>query len=116
MMDKQVDQTWLEALRVLFCQQSALVPGEMTPTTFRVLTELGRVRHGRILNAMEAHLVQGWTREKASAMYGVSPGYLSRRLADLNRVWQLTEILRINRENARQGEEIQGRNHDTSEM
>lgn len=116
-MDKQVDQAWLEALLALFCQQRALAPGEVTPTMFRVLTELGRVRNGRILNAMEAHLVQGWTREEASAMYGVSPGYLSRRLADLNRVWQLTEILRMNRENVVQGDEPQGgKNDDTSEM
>lgn len=107
-MDKQVDQAWLEALLALFCRQRALVPGEMSPTTFRVLAELGRVRNGRILNAMEAHLVQGWTREKASAMYGVSPGYFSHRLADLNRVWQLTEILRMNRESAPQGGESQG--------
>lgn len=115
-MDKQVDQAWLDALLALFCQQRALSPGEVSPTTFRVLAELGRVRNGRILNAMEAHLVQGWTREEAGAMYGVSPGYLSRRLADLNRVWQLTEILRMNRENAVQGGETQGENHDTSEM
>lgn len=107
-MDKQVDQAWLEALLTLFCQQRALVPGEVSPTMFRVLVELARVRNGRILNAMEAHLVQGWTREKASAMYGVSSSYFSRRLADLNRVWQLTEILRMNRENAPQGDEPQG--------
>ncbi|HGJ4005744.1 PapB/FocB family fimbrial expression transcriptional regulator [Salmonella enterica] len=116
MIDKQVDQAWLEALLALFCQQRALVPGEVPSATFRVLVELGRVRNSRILNAMEAHLVQGWAREEASAMYGVSPGYLSRRLADLNRVWQLTEILRMNRENTTQGGEPQGGNHDTTEM
>ncbi|HCM1959214.1 TPA: hypothetical protein N3A34_003350 [Salmonella enterica subsp. houtenae serovar 43:z4,z23:-] len=107
MMDKYVDQAWLEALLALFCQQRALAPGEVSSTTFRVLAELGRVRNVRVLNAMEAHLVQGWTREEASTMYGVSPSYFSRRLADLNRVWQLTEILRMNRENAPRGDEPQ---------
>ncbi|EDV1506051.1 hypothetical protein ZQ34_003992 [Salmonella enterica subsp. salamae] len=115
-MDKQVDQAWLEALLALFCQWCALVPGDVNSTTFRILAELARVRNGRILNAMEVHLVQGWTRGKASAMYGVSPGYFSRRVADLNRVWQLTEILRMNRESTGPGGESQGGNHDTSEM
>ncbi|EBS3707162.1 hypothetical protein EHB58_24005 [Salmonella enterica subsp. enterica serovar Hull] len=116
MVDKQVDQTWLEALLSLFCQQRLLPPGKVTPTMFRVLAELGRMRNIRILNAMEAHLVKGWTREKVSSMYNVSSGYLSRQLADMNRVWQLTEILRMNMEHAPLASKNQGEKNDTSEI
>lgn len=116
MTDKLVDPAWLDALLSLFCQQRALTAGQLNATTFRVLAELGRMRNERILKAMEAHLVQGWTREEACAMYGVNNSYFSRRLADVNRVWQLTEILRVNRENSSQDGPLQGEKNDTSEM
>ncbi|EBF0843291.1 hypothetical protein ZP13_24810 [Salmonella enterica subsp. enterica] len=117
MMDKPVDQAWLDALLSLLCQQRTLAAGQLNTTTFRVLAELGRVRNARILKAMEAHLVEGWTREASCAMYGVNNSYFSRRLADFNRVWQLTELLRMKQENGTQGDGVlQGENHDTSEM
>lgn len=115
-MDKPVDPAWLDALLSLFSQQRTLLPGQINATSFRVLAELGRVRNGRMLNALEAHLVQGWSREEACGMYGVNSGYMSRRLAELNRVWQLTEFLRVSRESAPLAgcDEIQGEKHETS--
>ncbi|EAB9073277.1 hypothetical protein DUQ64_21290 [Salmonella enterica subsp. enterica] len=116
MMDKQVDPAWLDALLSLFSQQRTLTPGQLNATAFRVLAELGRVRNGRMLNALEAHLVQGWSREEDCAMYGVNSGYMSRRLTELNRVWQLTEFLRVSRESdPRAGcDDIQGEKHEPS--
>lgn len=45
MTDKLVDPAWLDALLSLFCQQRALTAGQLNATTFRVLAELGRMRH-----------------------------------------------------------------------
>lgn len=49
-------------------------------------------------------------------MYGVNSGYMSRRLAELNRIWQLTEFLRVSRESAPLAgcDEIQGEKHEPS--
>ncbi|EGO0706236.1 hypothetical protein ITK37_004637 [Salmonella enterica] len=94
-MEKSEEQAWLRALLSLFCQQKTLVPGEVDITTFRVLAELARMRNPRIVNALEVYLVQGESREHACSMYGVDSSYFSRRLMALNRVWQLTELLKI---------------------
>ncbi|EFM0752308.1 PapB/FocB family fimbrial expression transcriptional regulator [Citrobacter sedlakii] len=116
-MDKPVDKAWLDALLSLFCQQRMLMPGQLNGTAFRVLAELGRIRNDRILNAMEAHLVQGWAREDACSTYGVNPAYFSRRVTELNRVWQLTEILRVSREKTvMTAMDEQGDTHDAPEV
>ncbi|EAU6886212.1 hypothetical protein F7396_20100 [Salmonella enterica] len=112
MVEKSVEQAWLSALLSLFCQQRGLVPGTVDVTTFRVLTELARVKNPRISNALEVYLVQGMPREQACAMYGVDNSYFSRRLSVLNRVWQLTELLKVNQENTVEASELQGKGHD----
>ncbi|EPP0275053.1 PapB/FocB family fimbrial expression transcriptional regulator [Salmonella enterica subsp. enterica] len=113
MMEKSVEQAWLSALLALFCQQKALVPGQVDVTTFRVLAELARVKNLRILNALEVYLVQGVPRERACSLYDVDGSYFSRRLSALNRVFQLTEILKVSQENTALAGQIQEGTHDT---
>ncbi|EMK1730660.1 hypothetical protein V8N76_003943 [Salmonella enterica] len=110
---KSVNEAWLSAVMSLFCQHKGLVPGEVSVTTFRVLAELARMKNPRILNALEVYLVQGLSREHVCSMYGVDGSYFSRRLMALNRVWQLTEILRMDQNMAVSTDEKQEKKHDS---
>ncbi|EAO1992406.1 hypothetical protein E0G79_21780 [Salmonella enterica] len=111
--EKTENDAWLNAVTSLLCQRGGLVPGLVGVTTFRVLADLARVKTPRILNALEVHLVQGLSREQACSMYGVDGGYFSRRLKALNRVWQLTEILRMEQKMIAGVGETQGKMHDS---
>ncbi|EBV0313658.1 hypothetical protein EBK54_24640 [Salmonella enterica subsp. enterica] len=93
-MDDGRDLAWLSALLALSGPGAGLHAGEMNTISFYILAELSRVRNPRMLSALEMHLVQGSEREVACTRYGVNPGNFSRKLAGINRVWQLTEALR----------------------
>ncbi|WP_079843297.1 PapB/FocB family fimbrial expression transcriptional regulator, partial [Salmonella enterica] len=104
---------WLSAVISLFCQSGGLVPGKVGITMFRVLAELARMKNPRILNALEVYLVQGLPREHACSMYGVDGSYFSRQLMALNRVWKLTEILRMDQGMIASAGETQEEKHDS---
>ncbi|EAX4124290.1 hypothetical protein LDR49_003829 [Salmonella enterica] len=92
--DDPANLAWLSALLSLSGPATGLQPGGLGVITFHILADLARIRNPRMLNALEAHLVQGWTRERACSMYGVNVSNFSRRVAGMNRTWQLTEALR----------------------
>ncbi|EAR6709747.1 hypothetical protein EWN99_24120 [Salmonella enterica] len=94
-MNDGYDLTWLSALLALSGPDAGLHAGEVNTISFHILAELSRVRNPRMLSALEMHLVQGSNRDAACTRYGVNAGNFSRKLAGINRVWQLTEVLRV---------------------
>lgn len=88
------DFAWLSALLALSGPGMGLQAGKVNAISFHILAELSRVRNPRMLSALEMHLVRGAEREVACTRYSVNSGNFSRKLAGINRVWQLTEALR----------------------
>lgn len=84
----------LSSLVPFFCQLNGPGQGELNREAFWVLAELGRLKNPRVLNALEAYLVQGRDRDWACGMYGVSVSYFAQRLKVIHRAWMLTEVLR----------------------
>ncbi|EAO1992768.1 hypothetical protein AAYR83_003395 [Salmonella enterica] len=106
---------WLSALLSLSGPSAGLQAGSLGVITFHILADLARIRNPRMLNALEMHLVQGWTRERACSMYGVNVSNFSRRIAVVNRTWQLTEALKTVDEKLNVSTDAQeGKNEDPS--
>ncbi|EDX5597966.1 helix-turn-helix transcriptional regulator [Salmonella enterica subsp. enterica serovar Saintpaul] len=55
---------WLSALLSLSGPSAGLQAGSLGVITFHILADLARIRNPRMLNALEMHLVQGWTRDR----------------------------------------------------
>lgn len=62
------------------CVNKLLYPGKVSPKHFRCLIMLSRIRGEKIVVALEAFLVKGWTRKDIFENHKISPGYFSLKL------------------------------------
>ncbi|MBA5809908.1 transcriptional regulator, partial [Morganella morganii] len=72
-----------------------LIQGQMDKIEFCLLMTLTSINNIKIINALEAYLVLNQDRAVACRRFGVNPGYFSRRLKVVTRVYQLVGALKL---------------------
>lgn len=60
-----------------------MYPGKVSPEHFQCLIGLSRIRSKKVVEALEAFLVNGWSRKDIFETYRISPGYFSLKLGQI---------------------------------
>ena len=65
-----------------------LTTGSVSEEQFQLLIEISSLRSEKVINALRAYFVFGYTRSEACVLFNVNSGYLSRKVKEIQQLSQ----------------------------